>query len=106
MGTIAVTPNERPGKKVVASDKSRQVRGTLMTFSGGARACLGRKFTQSEYISVLATILREYRIVLGEGVDAKAVKQEIDHLAAGTVTLAPLKYVKLALKKRTDVKTA
>ncbi|KAH7113723.1 cytochrome P450 [Dendryphion nanum] len=105
MGTIGATPNERPDKKVVASDKSRQVRGTLMTFSGGARACLGRKFTQSEYISVLATVLREYRIVLGEGMDAKVVKQEIDHLAAGTVTLAPLKYVKLALKKRTDVKT-
>lgn len=80
MGTIAVTPNERAdNKKVVASDKSRQVRGTLMTFSGGARACLGRKFTQSEYISVLATVLREYRIVLGEGMDAKVVKQEIDN---------------------------
>lgn len=105
MGTIGVAPNERPDKKVVASDKSRQVRGKLMTFSGGARACLGRKFTQSEYISVLATVLREYRIVLGEGMDAKAVKQEIDHLAAGTVTLAPLKYVRLALKKRTDVKS-
>lgn len=105
MGTIGATPNARSNKKVVAGDKSRQVRGTLMTFSGGARACLGRKFTQSEYISALATVLREYRIVLGEGMDAKVVKQEIDHLAAGTVTLAPLKYVKLALKKRTDVKT-
>ncbi|KAI1267672.1 putative cytochrome P450 oxidoreductase [Xylariaceae sp. FL1019] len=105
MGTVGVTPNERPDKKVVASDKSRQVRGTLMTFSGGARACLGRKFTQSEYISVLATVLREYRIVLGEGMDAGLVKQEIDNLAAGTVTLAPLKYVKLALKKRTDIDT-
>jgi cytochrome P450 len=104
-GTIGATPNERPDKKVVASDKSRQVRGTLMTFSGGARACLGRKFTQSEYTGVLATLLREYRVVLGEGMDTKVVKQEIDHLAAGAVTLAPLKHVKMALKKRIDVKT-
>ncbi|CAI6332017.1 unnamed protein product [Periconia digitata] len=105
MDTIEINPNERSEKKVVASDKSRQVRGTLMTFSGGARACLGRKFAQSEYISILATILKEYRIVLGEGMDAKQVKRDIDHLAAGAVTLAPLNKVKLALKKRTDVET-
>ena len=106
MGTIGAVANERTdSKKVVVSDKSRQVRGTLMTFSGGARACLGRNFTQPEYVSVLATILREYRIVLGEGMGSKVVKQETDHLAAGMVTLAPLKYIKLALKTRTDAKT-
>lgn len=99
MSTVAVKQDEQD-KKVVAADKTRQVRGTLMTFSGGARACLGRKFTQSEYISVLATILKKYRIVLGEGIDPATVKQEIDNLAAGTVTLSPLKLVKLELKKR------
>ena len=90
-------------KKVVAADRTRQVKGTLMTFSGGARACLGRKFTQSEYVSMLATLLREYRVVLGEGMKSETVKREIDTLAAGSVTLSPLNYVKLALEKRVKV---
>ena len=93
-----------PGsRKTDASDKTRQVRGTLMTFSGGARACLGRKFAQSEYISMLATLLREYRLVLGEGVDASIAQRETDTLASGGITLSPLNYVKLALEKRIKV---
>lgn len=87
-------------KAVDASDKARQVRGTLMTFSGGARACLGRKFAQAEYISMLATLLKEYRVVLGDGMNADVVKREIDTLSSGGVTMSPLNYVKLALKKR------
>ncbi|KAL8826322.1 MAG: hypothetical protein Q9191_003873 [Dirinaria sp. TL-2023a] len=98
--TVKGPDAEASGKKIDASDRARQVRGTLMTFSGGARACLGRKFAQSEYISMLATLLREYRVVLGEGVKAETVKREIDMLASGGVTLSPLNYVKLALEKR------
>lgn len=88
------------GKKIDASDRARQVRGKLMTFSGGARACLGRKFAQSEYMSVLSTLLRERRVVLGEGLNAAVVKQDLDRLASGGVTLSPLKHVHLALDRR------
>lgn len=101
MNEITVKGQNRTNdKKVDASDRARQVRGTLMTFSGGARACLGRKFAQAEYISMLATLLREYRVVLGEGMEPATVKREIDTLASGGVTLSPLNYVKLALEKR------
>ena len=91
------------GKKVVAADRTRQVKGTLMTFSGGGRACLGRKFAQAEYVSMLATLLSEYRVVLGEGMERDVVKREIDTLASGGVTLSPLNNVKLSLEKRVKV---
>lgn len=91
------------GKKVVAADRTRQVKGTLMTFSGGARACLGRKFAQAEYVSLLATLLSEYRVVLGEGMKRDVVKREIDTLASGGITLSPRNYVKISLEKRAKV---
>lgn len=90
-------------KNVVAADRTRQVKGTLMTFSGGGRACLGRKFAQAEYVGMLATLLREYRVVLGEGMKRDTVEREIDTLASGGVTLSPLNNVKLALEKRVKV---
>jgi cytochrome P450 len=87
-------------KKVVAADKTRQVRGTLLTFSGGGRACLGRKFAQSEFISFLVTLLREHDVVLGEGMVPEKVQRDIDLRSAGRLTLSPLDDIKLGLKKR------
>lgn len=101
MNETTVQGHKNPSdKKVDASDRARQVRGTLMTFSGGARGCLGRKFAQAEYISMLATLLREYRVVLGEGREPDIMKREIDTLASGGVTLSPLSNIPLALEKR------
>lgn len=40
-------------KKVVAADKTRQMRGTFLAFSDGSRACLGRKFAQADRKSVV-----------------------------------------------------
>jgi hypothetical protein len=86
MGTIGATPNARSNKKVVSMPSPSTMRYSLKTV---ARAlmysdCVNflprqarRKFTQSEYISALATVLREYRIVLGEGMDAKVVKSRL-----------------------------
>ncbi|KAI9739476.1 MAG: Cytochrome P450 monooxygenase prx9 [Claussenomyces sp. TS43310] len=87
-------------KKVVAADKTRQVRGSLLTFSGGARACLGRKFAQSEFISFLVTLLKDHEVVLGPGMDPVTVKRDIDLRAAGKLTLSPVDNIKLGLKKR------
>ncbi|KAK7183869.1 uncharacterized protein CC84DRAFT_1241957 [Paraphaeosphaeria sporulosa] len=106
MGTTTeATPNGHPDKTVVASDRSKYVQGNVDDAVWRARACLERIHTQSAYISVLATVLREYRIVPGGGPDAKLVKQETDNPAAGTATLAPVLSVELALKKQTDVGT-
>lgn len=38
-----------------------------MTFSEGARACMGRKFAQAEFVCFFAVVLRRYRLELGGG---------------------------------------
>lgn len=87
-------------KKTILADKTRHMRGTLLTFSEGSRACLGRKFSQSEYIAFLAALLKDYRVELAPGSDPKKVERDINLKCAGKVTLAPLDNVKLRLKKR------
>lgn len=87
-------------KKVVAADKTRQMRGTFLTFSDGSRACLGRKFAQAEYLGLLTALLKEYRVVLGEGMDKVQVEKDIYLRCAGKVTLSPLDNVSLGLRKR------
>ena len=87
-------------KKVVAADKTRQMRGTFLTFSDGARACLGRKFAQAEYVAFLVVLLRDYKVILGEGMDAAVVEKDLYLRCAGKVTLSPLDNVKLGLRKR------
>ena len=88
------------GKKVVAADKTRQMRGTFLTFSDGSRACLGRKFAQAEYIGFLVALLKDFRVVLGEGMDAEQVEKDLYLRCAGKVTLSPLDNVRLGLRRR------
>ncbi|KAL1607608.1 hypothetical protein SLS60_002542 [Paraconiothyrium brasiliense] len=93
--------SEKEGKhNVVAADKTRQMRGTFLTFSDGARACLGRKFAQAEYIAFLATLLREYEVALGNEVDRDLAEKDLNWRCAGKVTLAPNDNCRLKLVKR------
>ncbi len=93
-----------PGdKKTLAADRDRHMRGTFLTFSEGARACLGRKFAQAEYVAFLVTLLREFRVELREDMQPQAVTREIYFRCKGTLTLAPLDNVRLVLKRREDV---
>ncbi|KAK0618494.1 hypothetical protein B0T17DRAFT_538075 [Bombardia bombarda] len=87
-------------KQVVAADKTRQMRGTLLTFSDGARACLGRKFAQAEYMAFLATLLRRFRVEFAEGVDVRQARINLDNKCAGKLTLAPMEDFRLELRQR------
>ncbi|KAI1733348.1 cytochrome P450 [Xylaria scruposa] len=79
------------GKHVVAAYRTRQMRGTLLTFSDGARACLGRKFAQAEYMAFFATLLRRFCITFADGVAVNKMKFSINHKSAGKViSLMPL----------------
>lgn len=56
------------------------VDGAFVPFSRGARACLGKRFSESEFIAVMSTLLRDHRVGLEvgpgetmEGVRARAV---------------------------------
>jgi cytochrome P450 len=90
-------------KRIHATDKTRHMRGTLLTFSDGARACLGRKFAQAEYMAFFAGLLRDYRVELAPGSDAKTVERDLFLKCAGKVTLAPLNNIKLSLRRRVDL---
>lgn len=85
---------------VVAADRTRHMRGTLLTFSDGARACLGRKFAQAEYVAFFATLLRDYRVVLQPGQAAEEVERDLFATSAGKVTLAPLVKARIRLERR------
>jgi cytochrome P450 len=37
-------------------------KGTFIPFADGARGCVGKKFSQVEFVAVLATLFREYRV--------------------------------------------
>ncbi|KAL4745452.1 hypothetical protein BDW72DRAFT_208175 [Aspergillus terricola var. indicus] len=87
-------------KHVVASDRTRQMKGTLLTFSDGSRACLGRKFAQAEYVAFFATLLRQYRVRLAPGSDPAVVERDLFGKSAGTITLAPLANVRLHIQPR------
>lgn len=76
------------------------MRGTLLTFSDGARACLGRKFAQAEYIAFFAGLLRDYSVELAPGSDAKTVEKGLYLKCAGKPNLMPVDNIKLVLKLR------
>jgi cytochrome P450 len=92
---------DQGGKHVVAADKTRQMRGTLLTFSDGARACLGRKFAQAEYMAFFATLLRRFRVTFADGVDVNKIKSDLNDKSAGKiVSLTPLRGFPLELRQR------
>ncbi|KAJ8113162.1 hypothetical protein ONZ43_g5217 [Nemania bipapillata] len=96
----AASDESRGEKHVVAADKTRQMRGTLLTFSDGARACLGRKFAQAEYMAFLAVLLRRFRVAFPDDVDVKKAKADLDNKCAGKITLSPVDGFRLELRKR------
>ena len=75
-------------------------KGTFLTFSEGARACLGRKFALVEYVAFFAGILRKYRFQLGANEDPAKVERVLRLRCAGAITLAPAEDVKLFLVPR------
>lgn len=81
-------------------EKKRYEQGTFLTFSDGGRACLGKKFAQSEYVSFVATLLGEYRVKLSSKEDRSDVERKMFWRCKGTLTLAPLDEVGLVIERR------
>lgn len=76
-------------------------KGTFLTFSEGARACLGRKFAAVEFVAFFASVLRRNRLVLDASEDRDRVEKVLRLRCAGAITLAPAEDVKLLLQPRT-----
>lgn len=85
------------------TDASRiplHIKGSFLTFSEGARACVGRKFALVELVAFFATVLRSARLRLREGEDAARVEKVLRARCAGSVTLSPVEVVKVLLVPR------
>lgn len=91
------------GKHVAAADKTRQMRGTLLTFSDGGRACLGRKFAQAEYMALFATLLRHFRVAFPSDVDVEQAKIDLSYKCGGKLTLTPMEGFRLELQPREEI---
>lgn len=85
---------------IAAPDRTRQMHGTFITFSDGARACLGRKFAQSEMAAFLVRILRDCEIRLADGADRNIVEKQLRQYSAGAITLGPLEIPQLVLLQK------
>ncbi|KAH8894582.1 putative cytochrome P450 oxidoreductase [Thozetella sp. PMI_491] len=94
------TFQEGHDRRVTAADKTRQMRGKLLTFSDGARACLGRKFAQAEFMAFFAALLRDYTVRLAPGVDPEILQRDLRRKSAGNVSLSPPYTPRLMLEKR------
>ena len=78
----------------------KPVRGALVPFSDGMRACIGKKFAQVEFVGALSAIFRRYRVELytesGQSWE-EARQHAADVLATSRNTLS------LCLPKGTDI---
>lgn len=54
-------------------------KGTFLAWSGGPRDCVGRKFSQVEFVAVMASLFRDWRVrpVLTEGETAEAARKRV-----------------------------
>lgn len=54
-------------------------RGTYLAWSGGARDCVGRKFSQVEFVAVMASLFRDWRVdpVLAAGESPETARKRI-----------------------------
>lgn len=54
-------------------------RGTYLAWSGGARDCVGRKFSQVEFVAVVASLFRDWRVgpVLAEGETPEGARRRV-----------------------------
>ena len=70
--------------------------GTFIPWADGPRECVGRKFSQVEFVAVLASLFREYSVrpVLkdgeGEADGRKELARMVDNSAISAITLQML----------------
>jgi cytochrome P450 len=82
----------------------KPIRGAYFSFADGNRACLGKKFAQTEFVVALAAIFREYQVKLARNKDEteetalQRAKKTLNE-SSSLITLAmrdavPLQFVK------------
>ncbi|KAH7405678.1 putative cytochrome P450 oxidoreductase [Phaeosphaeria sp. MPI-PUGE-AT-0046c] len=87
-------------RDTIDRDPLRRLTGKFIGFSDGARACPGRIFAYHEFVAFFVTLLRDYRITLGDGLDRDIVEKDVFWRHAGKLTLSPLPHISVRLAKR------
>lgn len=77
---------------------------TVLAFSAGARGCIGKRFSITESICLLASLVRHYEILLPDDVDARSASEDFKrHALKWTtgITLTPV-HAFVRLRKYTE----
>ncbi|KAJ3289946.1 hypothetical protein HDU79_003657 [Rhizoclosmatium sp. JEL0117] len=84
-------------ERFLSTDEARQnaVKIGWMPFSEGPRACVGKKFSQVEFVVVLTMVIMRYRVGVPEGVSRECLLE-----SASLFTLKPKHNVKLVFSRR------
>ncbi|GLA57482.1 hypothetical protein AtubIFM55763_000851 [Aspergillus tubingensis] len=79
----------------------KPVRGAYIPFSDGFRACLGKKFSQVEFVAALTTVLQQYRIELADSSEKGRLNAErVLNKSTAIITLAMREEVPLLFRRR------
>ncbi|KAL2833611.1 cytochrome P450 [Aspergillus pseudoustus] len=67
-------------------------RGSYLPWSDGGRGCLGKRFSQIEFLAVMTVIFRAYRVELAveEGMDWNGARMRAQRVLDGSLTLPTL----------------
>lgn len=74
-------------------------KGSFLAFSEGSRSCLGKRFAQVEFLTVLSTLVMRYEVSLPTDYPAKRVWQILGD-SHSIVTLQPKQAIPLVFTKR------
>ena len=78
-----------------------QAKGSFLTFSEGPRACLGKRFSQVEFVAFFAGLLRGHRLQLAGTCSKEDVERSLRLRCGGSpVTLIPHDDVSISLHPR------
>lgn len=82
----------RPSRHIEKDDFVTPAQGTLPAWAGGPRVCPGKKFSQVEFVAVIASALRKQRVfavpLAGEK-NADTVRRVLDTVADSELGTAP-----------------
>lgn len=74
-------------------------KGSFLAFSEGSRSCLGKRFAQVEFLTVLSTLIMHYEVSLPADYPANRVWQILDG-SHSIITLQPKQAIPLVFTKR------
>lgn len=61
--------------------------GTYVPWADGPRACIGRKFSQVEFVAVISSLFRSYRVRPAQKEGRQALMKMVDGMAITYITL-------------------